>query len=241
MANYSFKPSTTAWLMAVLTIPLFVALGFWQLQRAEQKQGLNDLRQNRTQDEIIKLDGTAPDDAESLRYRRVRIEGIYDGAHQFLIDNQIQGGAAGFHVLTPFRLRGSDKAILVNRGWIPLGSDRQALPDIGLPPDAGESLTGMIDLMHRVGFQLSGADTPTAGWPSLVQVPNPDRLAERLGYPLLPYQVLLSPEATAGFSRKWQVSQLDPGKNRGYALQWFLFAAVAAIIFIRHGLISARR
>jgi surfeit locus 1 family protein len=43
----------------------------------------------------------------------------------------------------------------------------------------------------------------------------------------------LDPDADRGFLRDWREARLDPEKNRGYALQWFLFAAVAAVIYLR--------
>jgi surfeit locus 1 family protein len=95
---------------------------------------------------------------------------------------------------------------------------------------------GKLDYLHRVGFRLKGAEIPAAGWPSVVQLPEADQLAERLGYPLLPYQVLLDPDAESGYLRVWHAAPLDPGKNLGYALQWFLFAAGAAFFFLRHTL-----
>lgn len=235
MANYSFKPSASAVGLFTLVFPLFVALGFWQLQRADEKTALNTQRETRSWASPVMLKDVLDEIPEDLRYRHVSMQGQYD-TQQFLLDNQLEGQSVGYHVLTPFRLLGSDRAILVNRGWIPQGANRQALPDIHELPAGVIRVTGRVDLFHRVGFRLEGAEIPAAGWPALVQVPDADRVAERLGYPVLPYQVLLDPAAAEGYSRIWHVVPLDPGKNLGYALQWFLFAGLAAFFFIRHAL-----
>jgi surfeit locus 1 family protein len=100
--------------------------------------------------------------------------------------------------------------------------------------DGGETrIAGVADRFFNVGFRLKGAEIPGPGWPAVVQVPEPELLSTRIGYPLLPYQVLLDPDADQGFVRDWREARLDPEKNRGYALQWFLFAAVAAVIYLR--------
>lgn len=234
MGNYNFKPSLKAVLLFGIGFPLFISLGFWQLHRAEEKAAINALRESRASEPLLRLGPKAPPEIDALRYRPVFAEGEYDTAHQFLLDNQLQGQAPGYHVLTPLRLAGSEQAVLVNRGWVPLGTSRAVLPDIGRAPLGLVRVTGTLDVLHRVGFRLKGAEIPADGWPSVVQLPEADQLSARLGYPLLPYQVLLDSFAEGGYGRTWQTALLDPGKNRGYALQWFLFAAFAAFLFIRY-------
>lgn len=241
LSRYQFSPSLRACLLFGLTFPLFIALGIWQLHRAEEKQAINALREARTRDAAIKLGVDAPEDIEALRYRQVSVTGEYDTAHQFLVDNQLQGQAPGYHVLTPFRIAPGGKAVLVNRGWVPLGSNRAVLPALDGAPAGQVRVEGALDYLHRTGYRLRGAEIPGAGWPSLVQLPEPGPLSARLGYPLLPYQVLLAPAAEGGYVRTWHTVKLDPANNRGYALQWFLFAACAAFFFARHALKSTAR
>lgn len=49
----------------------------------------------------------------------------------------MQAGRAGYHVIAPLRMEGSDAVVLVNRGWIELGSDRNVLPE---PPLAAHQI-----------------------------------------------------------------------------------------------------
>lgn len=234
MRDYSFKPRWKASLGYLLILALFVNLGLWQLRRADQKTALMEAREQRGQDAPIQLSGAEanPDD---LRYRRVVVSGEYDPAHQFLLDNQVHDQKPGYQVLTPLRIAGGDKAVLVNRGWIPVGTDRARLPDVGLQATRVQ-IAGVADHFPGVGLKLKGTEIPAPGWPAVVQLPEPSALAERLGYPVLPYQVLLDPQAEQGYVRAWREVRLTPEKNRGYALQWFLFAAVATVIYLRHGL-----
>ncbi|MGZ8216508.1 SURF1 family protein [Methylomagnum sp.] len=234
MRDYSFKPHWKASLGFLAVLAVFVNLGLWQLRRADEKTALMDARELRGQDAPVRLSGAeaSPDD---LRYRRVVVSGEYDAAHQFLVDNQIHEQRPGYHVLTPLRLEGGNAAVLVNRGWVPVGADRTRLPAVALQATHAE-ISGVADHFPGVGLKLKGAEIPAPGWPAVVQLPEPAPLAERLGYPVLPYQVLLDPSADEGYVRAWREVRLTPEKNRGYALQWFLFALVATIIYLRHGL-----
>lgn len=237
MTNYSFKPGRGISLAFMGVFTLFIALSLWQLQRAEQKTALIAAREQRGLDAPLRLDGRAQD-PDGLSYRRVLAEGEYDAAHQFLLDNQVHEGRPGYLVLTPLRLAGGG-AVLVNRGWMPLGADRDHPPDPALATPRVR-VTGVADHFTGVGLRLKGAEIPGPGWPSVVQVADPERLAERLGYPVLPYQVLLDPAAEQGYVRAWRETRPTPEKNRGYALQWLLFAAVAAVFYVRHGFAAGR-
>lgn len=223
----------------MVVLGLFVSLGLWQLRRADEKKALIAARELRSQDEPLRLTGTetCPDE---LRYRRVQVTGDYDADHQFLLDNQVHDQQPGYHVLTPLRIAGGSRAVLVNRGWVPLGVNRAELPDIRIR-NRHVQVSGLADHFPEVGLRLKGAEIPGPGWPSVVQVPEPERLAERLGYPVLPYQVLLDSSEKEGYVRVWRETRLAPEKNQGYALQWFLFAAVAAILYIRYGLRAGSR
>lgn len=236
--NYSFNGSLTRWLLFLVFFPLFIALGFWQLQRAEEKKALQlQWQMNQAEASLMWPPSPGALDA-SLRFKPVVLKGHFDSAHQFLIDNQLQGGQSGYHVLTPLRLS-EGPAVLINRGWIPLGENRGKVPVLPAISEGVVTIRGSVDRLHRVALKLQGATTPTDGWPAIVGVPEPGPLAQRLGYDVAPYQVLLDPAEPDGWVRVWQVSHLDPGKNQGYALQWFLFAGVTFIVFIRASLRSS--
>lgn len=233
MRNYTFKPGWVASISTSLLIPLFLSLGVWQLRRADEKIALMELRLVHEQDPPMRLTG-AQEDPELLRYRRVQVEGDYDPAHQFLLDNQMQESRVGFHVLTPLRIRDAGVAVLVNRGWVPQGQNRADLPNLELS-DAVAQVSGRVEKFPSVGFRLEGAEIPAPGWPSLVQVADAEQLSRRLGYRVLPYQVLLDSDQRDGYVRDWHPASLDPGKNRGYALQWFSFAALVAALYVWYG------
>jgi len=234
--RYTVKFEKIPVLAFLCVLPLLLTLGFWQLHRAEEKRLFLDAQAQAVIAEALHLSDTSEDNADVHRYKKVEVTGQYDASHQFLIDNQINGGKAGYFVMTPFLLQGKNKAVLVNRGWIPLNRDRSVLPDIGFDNTDGV-IKGRINQFPSVGVKLQGADIPTDGWPSVVQVVDSDILAKRLGYPLFHFQIELDKELPDGFKREWQTLKImPPEQHTAYAFQWFGLAATLTILFIGYSL-----
>lgn len=152
--------------------------------------------------------------------------------HQLLLDNRTYEGYAGYHVLTPLHLDESDKTVLVNRGWVPVGNSRAILPE--LPGTTGEVLVdATIKLPPEKLFRLGAMDEVNEGWPEVVQQIEMNELEERLGYPLEPLILLLDKDDEFGFIRDWKpVYGVTPDKHRAYAVQWFTLATVLLMIYI---------
>lgn len=219
-------------LVYLCLLPVLLALGMWQLDRSKQKQALLKSQEQAVATETLHLSATIENDTEALRYRQVDVTGHYDAAHQFLIDNQISDGKVGYLVLTPFILSGETKAVLVNRGWIPLNRNRSVLPDLQVH-NAQATIVGRINHFPSVGIKLAGAETPTENWPSTVQVVDTNVLAKKLGYPLFQFQVELAKELPEGFKREWRSSTIMlPEQHTAYAIQWFALALTLTVLFI---------
>ncbi len=216
-------------------LPILLTLGVWQLNRAEEKRALIGLQEQRQSSEKLVLSATMPGSAEALLYKPIQAVGHYDGNHQYLLDNQVSKGKVGYFVLTPFRLNNENKAVLVNRGWLPLGKGRSDLPDVNV--ELREiTMTGRINRFPTVGLKLVGAEIPTDSWPALVQVIDTDVLAKQLGYPLFNFQVELDKEAGYGFKREWREPlTMSPEKHVAYAVQWFLLAITLTVLFVKYG------
>ena len=214
-----------AWAMGLSVAAILIALGFWQLERAEEKRRLTQLLESRRRQQPIRLNGESGD-RENLRYHRVFVSGLYDFEHQFLLDNQVVNGQVGAFVLTPLKIDGSQHAVLVNRGWVPMINRRIINNDLDIP-QPWVRITGVVNHFPGVGWKLYGAEVPSEGWPGLIQLVDAEYLSRVLGYPLLPFQVLLDPDLQPGFSRKWNLTiAIGPEKHRAYAVQWFALAAV---------------
>ena len=119
IGNKIFKPGLIPTIVTLLILPVLLRLGFWQLERAEEKRELIVLFKQQNElgplliKDTIKLD-------EKLNYRTAQVEGNYNPAKQIFVDNKIYQGKTGVHVITPFKLKDSEYSILINRGWAPM-------------------------------------------------------------------------------------------------------------------------
>ncbi len=225
------------WLFAYLAFfILFLSLGVWQIHRANEKQDFLDAEAKRSKETLI-LNSETTEIIETLRYKQATISGHYDTTKQFLLDNQINAGKAGYFVFTPFKLANSNKAVLVNRGWIPLIEPRATLPNVEFSAENETSLNGRINTFPSVGMKLDGANQPTETNPAVVGLIDSKILATKLGYELFDFQLELEPNAPNGYKREWAMAKImQPEQHLGYALQWFGLAFALTIIFIKFGL-----
>src|SRR6202034_3263269 len=97
------------------------------------------------------------------RYAQVRLQGSYDGAHQFLLDNMSHNGQPGYEVLTPLRLN-DGRIVVVNRGFVPLTASRRQLPDVRIDVTAPQTPTGRLDDLPVAGI-APGHVAPPPGAP----------------------------------------------------------------------------
>lgn len=216
-------------LAALIAIPLFCALGFWQLDRAEQKRALQAEYDRRAAAPPITL-GPQPVRTEAVQYARVRATGTFESEYQVLWDNRIHHGTPGYHVITPLRLAPGETRVLVNRGWVPAGPTRAELPPVEVPP--GTVDVSGVAVAPRVEFMLGELDPLRREPPAVWQQLDLARYATQVAWPLQPIVILLDPDSPGGYVREWQ--RLDAGiaVHQGYAFQWFALAAAALVLYL---------
>lgn len=213
----TFAPSLWATLPMLLLLALLLWLGSWQLDRAGQRRAqLAAYAQNDAAPLPLPPAARAPS-----RYAHVRLAGRYLPERQFLLDNMTHAGVAGYRVLTPFVTDGGE-TVLVDRGWVPAGPSRAALPGVAVG-DGTRAVTGRVDALPRPGIELGAA--PSSGpWPRVVGFPRLPELGAALGRALYPQIVLLDAEAPDGYLRDWRPGGMPPERHVGYAVQWFALA-----------------
>lgn len=229
VGHYRFAAGLIPSVATLLLLPLLIGLGFWQVDRAEQKQALLDLYAARAAAAPVVLNGTQTDPA-ALRYRQVEAVGHFDRSGQMLLDNRIHRGRAGYEVLTPLRMTGSSFAVLVDRGWIALGESRATPPEAPTPPGQ-VTVRGVASPPPASGLLLRTPPSLDATWPVVLNVELRE-IEDRLGYRLLPYVILLAPQEPNGFVREWKLFDFGPEKHLAYAFQWFALAAALLVIYI---------
>lgn len=229
--RYHFTPGLAATVATALLLPLLLGLGIWQLQRADQKRALQAEYDQRSAGPAIALDARLRP-AEELRYYRVMAQGYYDDAWQILQDNRVHNGRVGYEVLTPLRLAYSETRVLVNRGWLPLGPDRNRPPAID-PPAGLQRIEGVAVLPARPGLVLGELEPVSARRPAVWQYVDLGRYARSVPFPVQSVVLLLDPTSPAGgYERDW--GRLDTGISihLGYAFQWFSLAGALIVLYV---------
>jgi cytochrome oxidase assembly protein ShyY1 len=212
-------------LFTVLLLPLLVRLGFWQLEREQEKVQLQNLYTERQQQLPVELPSL--NEQEDLQYRQVSVAGTYDNDHIFLLDNKIYQGQVGYEIIVPLQTD-TGLVVFINRGWLPQGQYREQLPDVPL-------ISGPVQLAGSIyvaiGNQLVlGSEVATADWPKVIQTLDTAALFMLAGYGaemrVFPYSVRLDESSPGVLTRYWPVISTTPEKHRAYAVQWFAMAAV---------------
>lgn len=225
-----FRPPWWAWLLATAGCVLTVALGCWQLQRAEAKKALlaNYLRAATAPAQP--LDAGVP--AGSVP-QAVSAHGVYEAEHQLLLDNQAYRERPGYQVWTPLRLADGTR-VIVNRGWVPRFERReQPTP---LPAPAGElEVHGIWRALPQPGLRLApGICRKGENFPEYVIYPSVAELHCLLAAPVADGVLLLDPLAAGGYVREWNFSEaIPPERHYAYAVQWFALALTVLFLFIK--------
>ncbi|MGE5616968.1 MAG: SURF1 family protein [Bacillota bacterium] len=206
-------------------IVLTVSLGRWQTHRAAEKEARQAMFEARMREAPIVLGGDSGP-ADALLYRRVRATGEWIAAGQIFIDNQVHQGRAGFHVITPLRIAGSDRAVLVNRGWIARTAAYPAAPPVEVP--AGRvTVDGVASLPPARVLELSSETVTGNVWQNLSLA----RYAERMRIPVLPV-VVLADRAGDALAAVRERPDLGIDRHREYSLTWFSLAVTLAVLWI---------
>jgi len=214
--------------LIVATLALLISLGFWQLDRADEKRAIEDQIASANSGDVEIVAST--EFLKEKEYYHVRLQGSYIDDKQFIYDNQIVDQISGYYVLTPLVLKGDSKAVLINRGFIPWNGRRDKLADI----DVGAKLTEVkVQISKPVKRMELEASELTGDFPVLIQALDLDEMSAIASLDFASVIGLLSPESDNGFVRQWEPYTGSIERHIGYAIQWFLMALVLAFIGIR--------
>ncbi|MFV8818939.1 SURF1 family protein [Haliea sp. E17] len=219
-------------LFTLCLLPLLISLGFWQLQRAAEKQLLaGDFARKQAQ-APVSLAELGSREPGYLSFLPVRLEGHFRPEQNFLLDNRMHGGHYGNEVLTVFELV-DGTLVLVNRGWVPADPARlEATLIPALPESAvGSAITGQVYVAPGKPYVLS-EDAVGPGWPKTLQSVDMQLVAKILGAAPFPYSVRIDADQPAALQADWQVINISPAKHRGYAFQWFSMAVVLLLLYL---------
>jgi len=241
--RYAFLWSPT-WIVGAVVVVgvavLFVNLGLWQLRRLDERTALGVTIESRLSAEPVELGrllSTFDGDPSALEYRRAVVTGTYRVDDEILLQARTYRARSGHNAVTPLTWDGG--VVAVNRGWVPVDSDGPPVPT-ALPPDGEVTVTGIL---------LASEDRGPTG------VQNPDGSYDNIGRLDL---TLLEPQWGPGLAAVYlQLEEQEPppgeypipldppeitnGPHLSYAIQWFLFAAIALIGFPSLVVTTAKR
>ena len=198
-------------------------LGFWQLNRLDEKRKFNSVLSTHSSTPVQSLDEAVPAkwNKATSEWLRVSVSGSYDFSKAVTIINRSQDGTAGYNSVVPFTST-NNRTILVNRGFVPLVMEAPVAPTgeieiIGyLRASQSRSALGPIDSTEAGNTEFQRFDIPL--------------ISAHFGKTIEPMFLQLITESPAGESQwpaKVALPPLDEGTHMSYALQWFFFCLVA--------------
>ena len=230
-----FRPTWWGVALTVAGCAAFISLGNWQTRRAQEKRALAAKVDAALNGPPLKLP-PQPVAATDYALRRVVAQGEFVPEHTVFLDNKIHQGRVGYEVVTPLHLADSPLHVLVDRGWVPAGASRKVLPQV--PTPGGEQRIEGIALAH-----LPHALEPAPGVPQgrVWQNLSLDEFSRASGLALQPLVIEQRSPAADGLLRDWTPPDSGAARNESYALQWYLFAVLAVVLFVVHSYREGRR
>ena len=238
---YGGRRTGIASVLALAVVILGLALGCWQLRRADEKAALQ-LAQDRAA-AAPPLELSVPAAADGMRTplpapasidgQAVKASGTFLADRSIFLDNRTRASVAGFHVLTPLKLAGRDVYVMVLRGWVARDPyDRSRLPPV--PTPAGPVQVAGVAVANLQQPMMLGEEP----------VPGPaDRLWQHFSYRKVsdwagiePFPVVVrqtvEPAYRDGLARDWNQPGTSVDRHRAYAFQWFAMTAAAILTWI---------
>lgn len=214
-------------LIFLMLLPIMMSLGFWQLERAEQKRQLAEQFDQRAAAEPVAVENWF--DSLAGDFIRVTLKGRFIADKTILLDNQIRYTTFGFDVIQPFELSSGKGIVLVNRGWISADPTRKKLPEI--PAITEEATLNGYIYQPSLNRMIDGV-IEEIKWPLLIQQVELPRLQTLFERPLASFVVRLEGEQQAALANDWPVTSVKPSKHTAYAVQWFALSLTLVVLLI---------
>lgn len=218
-----------ALLLGLAAAAVCIRLGLWQLDRLHSRRARNAAAAAGFDAPAI-APGEVPRNADSARYRRVRVRGGWDFANEIALTGRARDGSPGVNIVTPVRPDGGGPAVLVNRGWVYAADAATVDLSRWREPERAD-LEGYV-----VELPTAERDPRSPGKPRSWRALDAARLQRVMPYPIAPFYVIALPDSvtvdsTAGYVRPARLARptLDDGPHLSYAVQWFAFALIAVV------------
>ena len=206
-------------LATAVGLALTLSLGNWQLDRGAQKRELKARFEAQAAQPPIHV-GSEPLSAADMDLRHAEARGVFEPRYAIFIDNRIHRGVPGYHVVMPLKVEGSDRYVLVNRGWVARPALRSELPEVRTPR-VPVSIAGTATIPGRRIVELSNAVIEGQIWQNLTI----ERYRKAIPISIQPFVIRQESALDDGLIRAWDPPDFGIEKHYGYAFQWFALAA----------------
>lgn len=223
-------------LLVVVLVVVMINLGFWQLDRLDQRRARNEVIEDRQTEpaaavEDLLTPGDAGSEVDAVRFRTVTATGVYDEEATVVVRNRSQDGAPGMWIVTPLELgpgssagdgdgdEGSDgepQRVAVLRGFLQLGVEGE--PEIPPAPAGEVTVTGVVMSPDKEGLGGTAA-----------QDLEPLLAREGVLPGLIRAESSQPPEPEDTGLRLVPPPELGEGPHFSYAMQWFIFSTIAVV------------
>ncbi|GLR71397.1 SURF1 family protein [Agaribacter marinus] len=218
--------SSLVTIVAIICIVIMFLLGFWQLDRKQQKEVRLAQIEKGSQVSPVELIDVANTPEKYIDYK-AEVLGIATPS-LFYVDNKIHEGKAGYHVLQAVN---TDLGyVIVNLGWVNGVSEQRALPVVA-PLTGNVVLTGMI-AVPQLNVFISETNDRFGEFPARIQQLDLAIISQHLREPVLPFVLLADTKSQSSFIREWQPVVMSPDKHLGYAIQWFGLGVAGLTVFL---------
>lgn len=227
-----FAPGWPLTALVAFFLPVLISLGFWQLERADEKRQMQAQMDESRSAVAVPLRALRQSDAD-IAWRPLQMQGVFDPEHIWLLDNRTRNGQAGLEVLQAFTDADSGERLVINRGWLPW-PDRRDVPQVDTPKGM-QRLDAEALPTSEPGFTLGQTHVQLA-WPKLITGVDLDTMAEASGESLLPWMARLRIGSEAALMLDWPALPTTSSKHTAYAVQWFALALALLALFVWAGL-----
>ena len=219
---------------SLLFFPLLISLGIWQLDRAEEKRTILQQYNANQGADTAAISDLLQD--TNVQYRSTIVSGFLDGTRRIFLDNRVKYGRPGYEVFEPLQVNGLVEdgrplTLLVNRGWVPASLDRRQLPEVESITDVAE-FRGVLYRQLPGGYRLDDGIVEIKDWPSRIGWISVERAQTLFDTLFYSYQLRLDSESVGALDTGWPTVAVQPEKHTGYAVQWFIMAAVLLIMTV---------
>jgi cytochrome oxidase assembly protein ShyY1 len=220
-------------LLILIVVAVTVRLGFWQRDRAHQKEALQ-AHITQFENAPAQTIGAAPVALKDIEFHRVRAVGSFVPEQVVYLDNRPYNDQPGFYVVMPFKLRDGGY-VLVNRGWLPRNMRERTTIGPYVTPKGEVEIEGIARADASKAYELG--EGGSAAHQQIRQNLDVHAFAAETGLPLQPFVIQQISDDGDKLVRDWPTPISGVERNYGYMLQWWGMAG-AAIAF---GLYAARR